>query len=267
MNISFRCSDYMFSGASVPPPKLDTHSHKYYELLYFINGNASYIVGDRFYRAESGDIFVTAPGEEHSISFNSEDEYERYFIQISPGFLQHIPENLTYGLREVLCHHNNRIPSATAKKHRLHRYFTNIDESFMTKDEKSDFMIRTYILQLAVTVSAIPLSEITYQTSDKKLILDLQAYITQNIRSTLTLDIIASEFFMSKYYLCHAFRKETGMTIKSYIDIQRVAKARDLLINGVKAADIPLMCGFKDYSTFYRTFKRYTAQSPSSILE
>ncbi len=37
---------------------------------------------------------------------------------------------------------------------------------------------------------------------------------------------IADRFVMSKYYLCHLFKKETGITIKNYEKSIRISKAK-----------------------------------------
>lgn len=67
MGISFRCDDYMYSYAAAKPPELATHSHKYYEFLIFLSGNASYMVESSSYKAESGDVFVTSRGAAHRV--------------------------------------------------------------------------------------------------------------------------------------------------------------------------------------------------------
>lgn len=265
MFISFRCDDYMYSHLSSAPPKLDMHSHKYYEFLYFNSGDAAYVVGDRTYRAEPGDLFVTAPDETHCIMFNSNAHYKRHFIQVSEEMMKKVPYNIRRNLIENICGHRSRIPAQLVKRQHLGSYFQLVSYNIPKKTELSDFMIRTYIYQLIAMLSAIDTDEIDEYANEKKIITDIKNYISERADKTLTLDAIAADFFMSKYYLCHIFREETGTTIKDYINVQKIARACELIRGGTSAADTQRLCGFNDYSTFYRTFKKYMGYSPAEI--
>lgn len=262
---SFKTKDYLYSYISAKPPKLELHTHKYYELLYLIDGDISYLVGDRLYKAASGDIFITAPGQEHGISFNSEAIYSRHFIQVSQNLIETLPQELRNNFINNLCTNCNRIPSEIVKKHNLGSYFMNVRNHLKRDSVMDDFMFRTYSLQLVAVMNTISESEVISYFEEKPIVLDIKEYIIQNLDSPISLDTIAAHFFLSKYHLCHIFRTDTGMTIKGYINLQRVARARELLLSGRTPADIPKLCGFNDYSTFYRTFKRYTGYSPTEV--
>ncbi len=43
--------------------------------------------------------------------------------------------------------------------------------------------------------------------------------------------------------------------------------ARQLLIGGEKPTDIYALCGFNQYSNFYRAFKKYYHMSPSEFIK
>ena len=259
---SFRCEDYMYFCSSSPPPGLDMHRHEYYEILYFGGGDAGYIVGDRTYYAAPGDVFVTAPGEMHCIVFNSDAVYKRQFIQISQKMMQEIPYEVRRGVTENICRGKNRIPAELVKKQRLGAYFRLINSNIGKNTPVSDFLIRTYIMQLVAMLGEISVEEIDSYSGERKIISDIKSYISRNVGTALTLDAIAAEFFMSKYYLCHMFRAKTGMTVKDYINAQKITRACELIHDGAGAVEVQKQCGFNDYSTFYRTFKKYMGISP-----
>lgn len=102
-------------------------------------------------------------------------------------------------------------------------------------------------------------------SEEKPVITEIKTFINDNTSEILSLDNIAERFYMSKYYMCHMFRDETGMTIKDYIAAQKIAKACELMRNGVVASEVQKLCGFNDYSTFYRTFKKYMGISPTEF--
>ncbi len=263
MYTSFRCADYMYSYVRGAPPLLDMHRHKYYEFLYFISGEASYIVEGRIYKAYPGDIFVTAPGEEHCITFSSGSEYCRHFVQISPELMSQIPAELTAALREDMCFKKNRVPAELTSKYDLGAYFRRIRERIENKTPASDFMTRTLLKQLTVEISAIPPEEIISARSEMRLITSVKDFINEHVNDDIPLEIIAGHFYVSKYYLCHTFRRETGMTVKDYINIRRVTSAQEMINGGMAAGEVFARCGFSDYSTFYRAFKKYAGKTPS----
>lgn len=264
-NNSFRCADYMFFSASSVPPKLDMHSHKYYEILYFNAGDACYMIRDNTYHASPGDMFVTAPGEMHCIAFNSEETYVRHFIQISEDFMERIPFEVRKTVTEYLCAGHGHVAVNLVKKYRLGTYFERINDIVGNKTKQSDFLTRTYIMQLVAVMGGIGEDEFERHSNEKPLIKDIKNYIAQNTDKILVLDDIAAKFYINKFYLCHVFREETGMTIKDYINAQKITRACELIRDGAAAGAAQRGCGFKDYSTFYRTFKKYMGISPTEL--
>lgn len=88
------------------------------------------------------------------------------------------------------------------------------------------------------------------------------AYITEHLAEPLSLDRLAGQFYVSKYYLNHQFKQATGLTLYQYILKKRLLAARNLLMEGGRAMDVCFRCGFNDYSNFRRAFKREFGKSP-----
>lgn len=92
---------------------------------------------------------------------------------------------------------------------------------------------------------------------------EVQTYINQNIRSRITLDSIAGEVNLSKFYLSHEFKKYTNMTIQEYISNRRIVNAKQLLLNtDLSIAEIAESCGLQTTSYFIRLFKTSEGISP-----
>ena len=52
------------------------------------------------------------------------------------------------------------------------------------------------------------------------------------------------------------------MTIVQYIIYNRILLARQLLSNGISAGEAAERIGFKDYSSFYRNYRKITGRKP-----
>lgn len=90
-------------------------------------------------------------------------------------------------------------------------------------------------------------------------------YIEQNLSHPLTLDIIARDLCLDKYYLSHLFKNETESSIFQYILVKRVALAKELLASGANVTEACHGAGFNDYSNFIRSFRLTTGYTPEQF--
>ena len=90
------------------------------------------------------------------------------------------------------------------------------------------------------------------------------AYLRAHCAESLTVESIAREHHLSKYYLCRLFRQRTGMTVMDYLNEQRFALARRLLTDSsAPIGEIALSCGFGSAAHFSTMFRRREGCSPS----
>ena len=59
------------------------------------------------------------------------------------------------------------------------------------------------------------------------------------------------------------FRAETGYSIHSYVTEKRLLLAQQLLQSGASLTDTAERCGYQDYSTFSRAYKKRFGCTPS----
>ncbi len=91
-------------------------------------------------------------------------------------------------------------------------------------------------------------------------------YVNRNITKDISPESIAQHFFISRTALYSVFRNATGTGIHEYISIKRLIMARELIKNGEKPTKVYEKCGFKDYTTFFRAYKKMYSQSPKQSL-
>ena len=88
-------------------------------------------------------------------------------------------------------------------------------------------------------------------------------YLDVNIDRAISLDDLARRFFVSKFYLCRAFKKYNGISVHSYINNKRVMYAKQLIESGESASGAAYKVGFGDYSAFYRAYVKIFGKSPT----
>ena len=87
-------------------------------------------------------------------------------------------------------------------------------------------------------------------------------YITRHLEEDLSVDALAKQFYLSRYYLMHRFKAVTGYTIHQYVSQKRLLRAGELIRQGVPVMKAAEQAGFSDYSTFLRAFQNTFHMSP-----
>jgi len=87
--------------------------------------------------------------------------------------------------------------------------------------------------------------------------------IMENIEKDLTLQEIAQEVGVSKFYMQHQFKKTTDITITEYKNVLKIAYAKKLLLETDRpVTEIAQDCGFNYLSYFDKVFKESEGITP-----
>ena len=110
---------------------------------------------------------------------------------------------------------------------------------------------------------AIPSPDASYKNRHvKQAIRHMEEHLSEPLSLTSTADAIG----ISRCHLAHLFRKSTGMSVVSYIQMLRCRHAIVLLGQpDLSIAEIAQECGFESVSYFDRCFVRLYGQTPRQI--
>lgn len=82
-------------------------------------------------------------------------------------------------------------------------------------------------------------------------------YLDEHYTENLSLDQLAEQFYISKYYLSREFKKEYGITIIQYVLAKKITNAKELLrYSNSSIEEIARLCGIDDASYFNKVFKK-----------
>jgi AraC-like DNA-binding protein len=79
----------------------------------------------------------------------------------------------------------------------------------------------------------------------------------------VALDELARAAFMSKFHLLRKFKEALGVTPGQYQVLMRLARARTLLEDGVRVAEVAYGTGFADQAHLTRAFKQTYGVTPA----
>lgn len=93
--------------------KVALHTHDFYELYFFLEGDVTYEVDDKHYLLTPGDYLLIPPGLPHRPVFGPcHTGYRRYVLWFSQDFYSHIRRyspDITYGLDYARDHRLYRL--------------------------------------------------------------------------------------------------------------------------------------------------------------
>jgi len=243
--------------------EVEYHNHDFYEIYFFISGKVTYIIEGKTYLLKPDDIILVNNKELHKPIIRLSEAYERIVIWVNPDF---ISKQSTDGTNLSMC-----FDSSSKSKYNLIRPSTELKESIMMIVEKlervctavsygSNVLKEIYMTELLIYLNKAYLNthdeEIENDIHYNEAVNNIVQYINENLPGNLTLDILASKFYKSKYHLEREFKKSVGYTLHDYIQQKRLIMAKILLRGNIPVTEVYLRCGFGDYSNFIRSFKK-----------
>ncbi|MDD3362692.1 MAG: response regulator [Hespellia sp.] len=147
----------------------------------------------------------------------------------------------------------------------LKQYLTNtgfsrsmsniVNETFSAEE------LQQYYRQFFVNLSEMLKPQSVYAIDDT--IEQVKIYAQRNYNKNLSMDFLASLFYMNSSYLSHLFRKKTGEKFAQYLNAIRIEKAKVLLAStDRKLYQITKSVGYDNTKYFFRVFKKYEGMTP-----
>ena len=247
------------------------HYHDFYKILILLSGDVTYCIEGRSYELAPFDIVLVNAGEVHRPIIRGGSTYERIILYISPDFLKSFQkETCDLGLCFVRARQEKSsvLRMSSMKNSKLFSVLMELEQSLDDTDYGGvlyrDILFLEFMIQLNRAAVHDDLSFLaTNQSNDK--VLGLLSYLNEHLTEELSIDALAEKFYTSKYYLMHSFKKETGYTIGTYVTIKRLRYARELIRQGMPATAACFECGFRNYSTFFRAYKKNFGEAPGRI--
>ncbi|MBO5907384.1 MAG: AraC family transcriptional regulator [Clostridia bacterium] len=232
------------------------HTHAACELLYFVNGDASYYIEGRIYKLSPGDMLLLRPTLHHGLLIESDKPYERYDVMFDESLLpREISERISNGREVISC---TDAPEVKEIFSRMDSYVKRLDKELAV----GAYTACLYEL-LCNFVIGTENERCSSHEGKNSIIAAALKFIEENIRQPISVADIASSLYITKSYLHQLFIDNLHTTPKKYITEKRLLLARREILCGKNPTGVYLECGFFDYATFYRNYKAAFGVSPS----
>ncbi|HEX9026785.1 MAG TPA: AraC family transcriptional regulator [Clostridium sp.] len=249
------------------------HYHDFNKIIIFLSGQVVYLIEGKAYYLKPWDILLVNNHDVHKPIIDSSETYERIVIWVNPDFIEnHNYENCDLLTCFKLANEKNfNLIRLEAKfQNNIQFIIKSLEASLNSNDFGSKLLNNSLFIQLLIYLNRVHLGNMYLNDEDAlkydKQIEKILKYINSNLCTDLSIEFLSQKFYISKYYLMHKFKKETGYTLHNYVIQKRLLMAKDLILNGENVTKTYIQCGFNDYSCFLRSFKNIFHKSPSEFL-
>lgn len=249
------------------------HTHNYYEFYFFLQGNVSLHVKEQTFLISPGCFFLIPPDTVHYPEFHDlVTPYRRFIFWLSKDYCEHLIK-LSSDCGFIFSHTTD---TSTYCYHCDLFQFNRIQADIfqLIEEIKSNRFGKQSQIELTISSLMLFLSRTVYEEfirTDNTQEIDLTASITNyihlHLEDDLSLDTIAHDFYLSKYYISHTFTREFGISLHQYVTKKRLHACRDAILSGLLISKIYPLYGFSDYSSFFRAFKKEFGMSPKECQD
>ena len=245
------------------------HYHDFYEINCVLKGSGVFYLDGDEYETTPGTVTLVNVNDLHNIVRQSSDYYERAYVYITESYLK-AHSTPTTDLTACFRHYGEPVSRVIRiDPDELAAAISRLDER-PGKGYGDDIIYEQHFLELMIMLNKASLSDangITPESSTvPKLIGDVMNYIGTHLDADLSLDALASQFFINKYYLSREFKKHMRVNLHEYTLTKRLIKSKELLREYGNAKKVYHMCGFKSYTHFLRCFRKEFDMTPREFL-
>ena len=242
------------------------HSHNGVEIYLTLSPLPDVLLNDTVSEVPAGTLIIIPPFCVHQLYHSSGTLYERYILSLNMQWL----DAVFCGQTDFLSYMKQStaplllVPDQAAKTE-LIRGMTSLLS--YTKVNTPSAMAELFALLAKlneIVENLCPAQTLTPPISSaQQRINEIIAYIHNHITENLTVEELASHFFLHPDYLSRLFKKHTHATVSHYITLQKIATAQSMLRDGQTVTQVQTALGYSSYAHFFKCFQKNAGMSPS----
>ena len=255
-------------GEMILDDKWNVHSEVL--IAYLKDGSATIETATNAYNVHKGEFYFISPNQKYKIVNQYGAKIDVILLNLSnPAALtqEYIPQSLIRGITTGNCTHFAKITIDNENYNDFLNNFTTVMKSETEKGEFFQLLVHGKMYQIFYILFATGLVQIfDVETQGKKYraLRRITEYINENFCDSVSLDTIAQETGLSRYYISHLFKELMNTTFVNYLNELRLSRAAMLLTTtDTPIIEIAGMSGFNNISNFNRAFKMYYDTTPS----
>ena len=231
------------------------HTHNHLELFYIVGGKGQFLIQDQLYPVNPNNLVVINPNVTHTeVSLNAQPlEY----IVLGIEGIELATNESSNGQFNILDHFESLEISSC-----LRNILREMEQKNTGYEDVCQAYMEILIIRLMRNIAlAVPTE--SQVVSGNRQCASVKRYIDLHFKEALTLEQLAEDAHMNKYYLSHVFKREYGISPINYMITKRIEESKYLLAEtDLSMSQIAQLLGFSSLSYFSQVFRRTQATTP-----
>lgn len=236
------------------------HTHNHMELFFIVGGKGQFLIEDQLHPVDVNNLVIINPNVVHTeVSLNAQPlEY----IVLGIEGIQLADSDQSDGQFNILDHYESVEISGC-----LRNILREMEQKNTGYEDVCQAYMEILIIRLMRSMAlAVPAEAQT--VSANRQCAAVRRYIDLHFKEALTLEQLAEEGHMNKFYLSHAFKQEYGISPINYMISKRVEESKYLLAEtDLSMSQIAQLLGFSSLSYFSQVFRRTQSVSPKEYRQ
>lgn len=232
------------------------HSHDFYEIVYFLQGEATHLLNEKSYCCTANLMVLLRPNDRHCFTNQSDDAalfslsvQKEEFEAIADIYGKDFFNQILNSDNPIFCENCSLLNYSLLDYENMSANLKEYDCKFLLS------CILHYCIQHSESKSAIPPS-LSFAINEIKK--------TENLHEGIEAMVRLSNY--SQTHLARMMKRYYNTTPKHYINELRLQKAYDCIILTQKSIElIAEELGFNSYSHFNKIFKERFSVTPTSL--
>ena len=242
--------------------KSQSHTHDFYEIIYVIKGEFHHSFDEKnFTKLKAGDCVIVVPGVYHTFYGEQSYYYKRDFL-VDKSFFKQQCDNMIGLHKKIHDNYENTIVSFSPDE------IDFLEKNLSTLQNQNDINVKislgSIFLFMFFNKFLSACQNINSATAKPKLASRIIEVLNLNHNIINPLQSIQNKFHYSPSYICHYFKKETGMTITEYANEIKLKHASFYLVStSLSLREICDRVGYESLSYFHKLFYKKYGVTPT----
>lgn len=231
------------------------HTHNHTELFFIVSGKGQFLIQDQFFPVGINNLVIINPNVLHTEDSLNAQPLE-YIVLGIEGIELANDEN-SNGQFSILDHMESVEISGC-----LRNILREMEQKNTGYEDVCQAYMEILIIRLMRSTTLSVPSEPQISSGNRQCAA-VRRYIDLHFKEPLTLEQLAEESHMNKYYLSHSFKREYGTSPINYMISRRIEESKYLLAEtDLSMTQIAQLLGFSSLSYFSQVFRRTQSVSP-----